>query len=225
MDEWYYASNGAQQGPVSAAVLMQLLSGGQVPTDSLVWRQGMGDWVAANTVPELLQPATTGQSPNAQPVLGYGVVDSMYQPIDPLMRYAGFWIRFAGAFIDGIVVGVGGGIINAAVNPMIVAASRGGPNMAWSVMGVNWSVSTCVGWIYVALMQSSSHQATLGQMATGLRVTDLEGRRINFARATGRYFAAVLSGCILYIGYLMMLWSPRKQTLHDQIAGTLVLTK
>jgi uncharacterized RDD family membrane protein YckC len=82
-----------------------------------------------------------------------------------------------------------------------------------------------VGWIYFAFMLSASKQASLGMMAVGLRVTDLQGNRISFAKATGRYFASLISGMILCIGYLMMLWSPRKQTLHDQMAGTVVLTR
>jgi uncharacterized RDD family membrane protein YckC len=82
-----------------------------------------------------------------------------------------------------------------------------------------------VAWLYFALLLSSSNRASLGMMAVGLRVTDLQGGRISFARATGRHFASVLSTLIAGIGYLMMLWSPRKQTLHDQMAGTLVLTK
>jgi uncharacterized RDD family membrane protein YckC len=56
-------------------------------------------------------------------------------------------------------------------------------------------------------------------------VTDLEGRRIGFGRATGRYFAKILSSLTLFIGYLMAGFTEKKQALHDMIAGTLVLRK
>jgi uncharacterized RDD family membrane protein YckC len=56
-----------------------------------------------------------------------------------------------------------------------------------------------------------------------LKVTDLEGRRISFARATGRHFAKLLSGFILMIGFIMAGFTQRKQALHDMIAGTLVV--
>jgi uncharacterized RDD family membrane protein YckC len=71
-------------------------------------------------------------------------------------------------------------------------------------------------------MWSSRRQATLGKMALGLRVTDLYGRRISFARASGRHFAKIISGMILLIGYIMAAFTHRHQALHDMIAGTLV---
>ena len=212
------AGTGVARGPL--AIVGQQTTAARQPG----LREGMADWAAANQVAELSPPSSVNYPSGAQPVLGYGVADSAYPPANMQIRYAGFWIRFCGAFIDGIVVGVGGYIIGRLTGPILMSAASG-PNALYGLMGANWTVNTAIGWLYVALMQSSSTQATLGQMATSLRITDLQGRRVTFARATGRYFAAILSGCILWIGYLMMLWSPRKQTLHDQIAGTLVLTK
>jgi uncharacterized RDD family membrane protein YckC len=80
-----------------------------------------------------------------------------------------------------------------------------------------------VGWSYEAGMESSVKQATLGKMAMGLKVTDEQGNRISFARATGRHFAKIISGMILLIGYIMAGFTARKQALHDMIAGTLVI--
>jgi uncharacterized RDD family membrane protein YckC len=60
-------------------------------------------------------------------------------------------------------------------------------------------------------------------MALGLKVIDLYGNRISFARATGRHFAKYISGVILGIGYIMAGFTERKQALHDMIAGTLVI--
>jgi uncharacterized RDD family membrane protein YckC len=80
-----------------------------------------------------------------------------------------------------------------------------------------------VSWLYSALMERSSKQATLGKMALGIRVTDLDGNRIGFGKATGRYFAKILSALILGIGFLMVAFTQRKQGLHDMLAGTLVM--
>ncbi len=77
-------------------------------------------------------------------------------------------------------------------------------------------------WLYEALMESSSRQATLGKMIFQMKVTDLSGSRISFARATGRYFAKWLSGLTLFIGYIIAGFTERKQALHDMVAGTLV---
>jgi uncharacterized RDD family membrane protein YckC len=81
------------------------------------------------------------------------------------------------------------------------------------------------GWLYSAIMESSSNQGTLGKMAIGIVVADDNGKRINFARATGRHFARVLSGLILFIGFIMMMGSDKNKCLHDQIVGTIVVKK
>jgi uncharacterized RDD family membrane protein YckC len=78
-------------------------------------------------------------------------------------------------------------------------------------------------WIYYAALESSAWQATLGKKVLGLRVTDLAGNRISFARASGRFFGMILSGMILGIGFLMAGFTARKQALHDILAGCLVL--
>jgi len=57
----------------------------------------------------------------------------------------------------------------------------------------------------------------------GIRVTDLEGRRVSFGRATARHFSKILSGLICDIGYVMAGFTERKQGLHDMIASTLVI--
>ncbi len=78
-----------------------------------------------------------------------------------------------------------------------------------------------VSWIYESAMISSTHQATFGKIAFGLRVTNLEGNRISFARSMGRFFCKCLP--ISFIGYLMAAFTRKRQALHDLIAGTLVL--
>ena len=82
-----------------------------------------------------------------------------------------------------------------------------------------------LGWLYFALMESSNNRATLGKMALGIIVTDAQGDKISFGKATGRYFAKILSTLILLIGYLMAGWTAKKQTLHDMVADTLVVVK
>jgi uncharacterized RDD family membrane protein YckC len=78
---------------------------------------------------------------------------------------------------------------------------------------------------YFTLLESSRLQATFGKLLMGIKVVDLSGKRISFAGATGRFFAKILSGQVLLIGYFMAAFSERKQTLHDLLAGTLVVTK
>ena len=142
------------------------------------------------------------------------------------VRYGGFWIRVVAAIIDAILVRL-------VVTP--VAAIFGISRMATGMLGLGHGgllhlfgggvlvVLILAGsWLYEALMESSSYQATLGKMIFGMKVTDLNGNRISFARATGRHFAKILSGMILCIGFIMVGFTERKQGLHDILAATLV---
>jgi uncharacterized RDD family membrane protein YckC len=95
---------------------------------------------------------------------------------------------------------------------------------AGTVFAVEAIVFVAVG-LYYSVMESSPWQATLGKRALGLQVTDLQGRRISFGRATGRYFAKIVSGLTLSIGYLMAGFTRRKQALHDIIAECLVVRR
>ena len=78
------------------------------------------------------------------------------------------------------------------------------------------------GWLYYALMESSSFQATLGKRALGLRVMGIEGEPVSFGRASGRFIGKILSS-VLLIGFLMAAFTPKKQALHDRMAGCVVI--
>ncbi len=78
-------------------------------------------------------------------------------------------------------------------------------------------------WLYFAVMESSEKQATLGKLICGLRVTTMEGKRLTFQQATGRYFAKFISALIFMAGFIMAAFNNRKQGLHDILAKTLVL--
>ena len=147
--------------------------------------------------------------------------------------YGGFWRRFWSHLIDRFILGVLFTPVGFMVFvPMLATESAGWNDTnlpAEAITALLGAVLTVAflallgSWFYYALMQSSSRQATLGQLALGLRVTDVEGRRISFARASGRHFATVLTGLTFGIGYVIVLFTTRKQTLHDLVAGTVVV--
>jgi len=124
------------------------------------------------------------------------------------VEYAGFWNRAVAIVIDGVLLAIVSLITNILLNE--------------SAAGF---VGFLVGWFYFAGMESSARQATLGKSAMGLVVTGIDGNRISFLRATGRYFAKWLSAVILLIGYIMAAFTARKQALHDILASTLVLKR
>ena len=133
-----------------------------------------------------------------------------------VFEYAGFWRRLLAAIIDGIILMV----ISAVVAFVWLSPFYGRPSALW---GGNLGILTA--WLYYALMESSSIQATLGKMVLGICATDLEGNRISFGRATGRHFAKIISTVILFIGYIMAGFTAQKQALHDIIAGCVVIKK
>ncbi len=122
-------------------------------------------------------------------------------------RYGGFWVRFVAFIVDVILIGIVDGILAAVLDST----------------SLELTIGTVLGWLYYAGMESSSRQATIGKSLLGLRVTGMDGRRISFLRATGRYFATILSALVLFIGYIMVAFTEKKQGLHDLIAGTLVV--
>jgi uncharacterized RDD family membrane protein YckC len=133
--------------------------------------------------------------------------------------YAGFWSRFVALILDSIILGIISIIIGFVVG-LVLGVAGMGPESAG---GVGNLLGILIGWLYYAYQESSPKQATIGKQAFGMKVTDLDGNPISFARATGRYFAKVLSGIILLIGYIMAAFTEKKQGLHDMIAGTLVV--
>ena len=150
------------------------------------------------------------------------------------VAYAGFWLRFVAFIIDAIVIGSAGWIMTM---PFMASLGMHGffmgyrpisPEELIPLIGVMFKIliiRTILNWLYFALMESSAWQATLGKKALGLEVTDLQGNRIGFGRATGRFFGKILSALILWIGFIMAGFTEKKQALHDMLAGTLVIRK
>lgn len=228
--EWYFAIQGQRQGPIDEATLSRLIDAGQIRAETLVWTPGMPEWSAAGGVPRwasVLHEAAAAGVGSAPPVMPGPIVIPGPQFVPT--GYAGFWLRFLAWFIDAIVLYVATTVLKFVVGmPIAILASTSSQPGAESALGlvlglIIWLLQLAVAWLYFALMESSRHQATLGKMALGIRVTTLNGERANFARVTGRYFAKILSTLILLVGYFMAGFTDRKQALHDMIAGTLVV--
>ena len=151
------------------------------------------------------------------------------------ITYAGFWWRFLASIIDGVIISFGSSIfilpIFGVFGISIFSMERSGYDfedpeiliplimMYSSIMGI----STIIKWLYFAIMESSKTQGTVGKMVLRIKVTDLDGNRISFARATGRYFGKILSGMIFMIGYIMAGLTEKKQALHDMLASCYVM--
>ena len=229
--KWHYSHDGTQQGPVTEDEIKGMISAGSVKPSDLVWCDGMAGWEPVSSVAELMPqaPAETAAPSHAAPSqaedshaaaaasMSAYVEDST---LSQAVVYSGFWRRVAASLIDSVILGVVGAILGIVLG---VAMVSGGTDDTEVVELTGNVVGLFLGWLYYALMESSSKQATIGKMVMGIKVTDLEGNQISFARASGRHFGKIISSLILAIGYLMMLWTEKKQTLHDKMAGCLVV--
>jgi len=139
--------------------------------------------------------------------------------------YGGFWLRVVAYLIDGILLNIGFGIVGSLVGIALFPADPAKLDLEdlLSQTSEFQFVTLVVTLLYFSLMESSPRGATVGKMIVGLRVVDEQGNRISFLRATGRFFAKIVSSIILFIGFLMIAFTDRKRGLHDIMAGTLVV--
>ena len=59
---WHYMKNGAQTGPATTDEIKSLITSGAIKADTMIWREGLASWAAANT-----QPDFAGVVPPAAP--------------------------------------------------------------------------------------------------------------------------------------------------------------
>jgi uncharacterized RDD family membrane protein YckC len=172
------------------------------------------------------------------PPAGYAAPGAVPMAWAPPVPYAGFWLRAVAYLIDCLIMGI------VAVPIIIVLAVLTGAsatihglsedNAEQALAGASVAMFLFVMfvvllggiWLYYALTESSAWQGTVGKKMLGLIVTDMDGRRVTFGRATGRYFSRIVTGLVpLMFGYILAGITAKKQALHDLIASTLVLRK
>jgi len=155
-------------------------------------------------------------------------------------NYAGFWMRLVAVIIDGIIIGVAQSFV---LVPLLAAVGFGfasnaetmdfsDPDQAAGIiasiaalMGGYWILAMVIQVLYFTFMESSKLQATVGKLALGIKVTDLQGNKLDFTKALIRNLCRIISNFTLLIGYIMAGFTEKKQALHDMIASTLVVKK
>lgn len=231
---WFVGRNGKQDGPYSWTQLRQFVEQGRVVATDLVWREGMPDWVAASSIKELFptkHPSRQGgaavQNPYQSPASDaahFGQRDGGHA-----IDYAEYLPRVGAALLDGLFLVlfqcIPGGFIGfvfmvaAGNNPDAQSAALAAANLCSGLLGM------VISFLYYVLFETSQKQGTWGKQIVGIKVTDMNGDRLTAGRAIGRWFAKFLTGCTFGVGLLMPLFTDKKQTLHDMIAGCLALKK
>lgn len=238
--------DGTPRGPVPRVFVEERVEHGLWPDRLMIAEVGSNAWRAfrelspaapsmpAEDVAEEPDIATaTGRTPGYAPTMAadhghnlaaVGTVGEV-APTSALPAgaaiHAGFWRRCAAYTIDYFITFVASYVVGL-IAGFALAMGQGAAGMmaAPTVGGI---LGIVVGWLYFALQESSAQQATLGKRALGIKVTDGNGARIGFGRATGRFFGKLLSGLIFAIGFMLAGWTEKKQALHDMLANTLVV--
>ena len=136
---------------------------------------------------------------------------------------AGFWRRVLALLIDEVFLfGVGIGLYEAVTVLTQTQAIEGLNVQTIKEVG---PVMSAISWAYFGILESSPARGTLGKIALGLYVGDKSGDQIGFRRAVWRNWLKNVSWLPLGAGFVLAGITPRKQALHDVIAGTLVLRK
>jgi uncharacterized RDD family membrane protein YckC len=264
---WHYVKDGEQAGPVTGDQLLKLFQSGAITADTLVWREGMPDWVTYHQAsPELVldlgaAPPALSQAPATISPLGASEVvcaecgkifpagdtirigkASVCAACKPVflqklsegakintgeMNYAGFGIRFAAKFLDGLIIGVPFLVCYfAAVFPMF---KSGVSNQAPPAQFMLLPYLVQFGFMLVRIAYDTffigKYGATPGKMICKIHAVTAEGEKITYLRAMGRAFSEILSGMICYIGYIMVAFDDQKRGLHDHICNTRVVYK
>jgi uncharacterized RDD family membrane protein YckC len=221
-------------GPFTREQVLEKLQRGEVTLSSLAFVEGLSQWTplrdvmgrvesAAPAVP-VSTVAPTMRPPATSSAAVYSYAATMQPPAHYV--YAGFWLRFVAIFIDGLILApltVISVLLQWGMKSTTTDSDSGLTALTALVLFGYAVVAFILRWLYFSLMESSPWQATVGKKVLGLRVTGLDGGRIGFGRATGRYFGKIISSLTLFIGFIMAGFTERKQALHDMIAGTLVV--
>jgi uncharacterized RDD family membrane protein YckC len=238
--------DGTPRGPVPRVLVEERVEHGLWPDRLMVAEVGSNAWRAfreLSPAPPSLPPEAVAEEPDiaataARPI-GYaptsaadhghslaavGVTGSA--PVlgglpEGAAINAGFWRRCAAYVIDYFITFLASYVVGL-VAGFGLASGQGVAGMM-AAPTVGGLLGLVIAWLYFALQECSAQQATLGKRALGIKVTDTNGLRIGFGRASGRFFGKILSGLIFAIGFMLAGWTARKQALHDMLAGTLVV--
>jgi uncharacterized RDD family membrane protein YckC len=249
---WYYGLNGETAGPVDESQIAALIQQGTISPDTLVWNDQMGDnWVAANQTE--LNRYFSGQGNFAAEDGGFCSLCGNRFPAEDLVEignlnscaackpmalrrmqentftgvldYAGFWIRVGAALIDGVILYV----VNKPLEMIfqsVIKSNQGQPNIShvFTVLAIYWLISFIISFSYSVFLISSKMGGTLGMKACGIAVVNADGSGpISILKSIGRYFANILNGFTLGIGYIIVAFDAEKRALHDHICSTRVI--
>lgn len=146
----------------------------------------------------------------------------LYFDLNEPKQYAGFFLRLIAFIIDFIIIS----ILNVLIVTILNIEYNVESELWYPIFFFSHPYYLIINWLYFALLESNpNYQATIGKSILKLKVVDIDGNKISFGKASGRFFVKIISGLILGIGFFMIAFTKNKQGLHDMVAGTFVKTK
>lgn len=190
------------------------VSGKRYPKREMI--QYEGKWISAEHRDEFFQRLREGV---AMPVMG---------AMPGSFGYGGFWTRFCARFVDGLILMIPnlilGVILGVGMGAKMMgrAANSTDTGVVLMLQAIFQLVGMAIGITYEVYFVRK-HDATPGKMALGLKLLRADGSKLSVGRIIGRYFANIVSGMILCIGYIMAGLDEEKRALHDRICDTRVI--
>jgi uncharacterized RDD family membrane protein YckC len=202
---YYVVERGQKKGPLTLSALETMRQDGALTQSTLLWIDGMADWEpASKVVPQIFFHAVQGPAEATR---------SELQKVTLKLAHPKW--RILGGLIDACVVFLPTQIILIPLGVFTAGFGFAGELIV--------PVLFCV---YEALLMASNWQGTMGMKVLGLKVVDYSGRKLSFGQSFGRAAASLVSALPFppfCVGYWMIFFTQRQQTLHDIIAGTLVV--
>ncbi|TWT91844.1 GYF domain-containing protein [Neorhodopirellula pilleata] len=206
---WYYAVNGAQQGPIGSAELVELIRTRRLSNTDMVWKSDMENWAEAGSVPSLaayFQSAsgrTSGvaASSTTAPFAASGgtVVDQINYELQQWSSAVG-WARNA-AFLLGVVL-IGFGVVCLVACAMLFSI----PQLVLGVVHV--VVGAFVLWLGVHLVALKKELTTAGEARSGATIVDAIRTATTAWKSLAWTLAALMMALVVLLTTAFAIYQP-----------------
>lgn len=195
--------------------------GGELPESGFVRCSGCGNYFPADDVIPLGGQMVCA---SCKPVYVQRLREGVPLIASTEAQFAGFWIRFAAKFIDGLIlspVSIGIVILQGFVLGMGGEAEPNPFSMLGFQLLTNLAVQV-VTMFYVTFFVGR-FGATPGKMVCRLRIVTGDLEKVTYLRAFARFWGEFVTGMTFTIGYIIVAFDSEKRALHDYICNTRVI--
>ena len=146
-EQWYANFDGVNQGPVDEATFKRWIDSNKVASDTLVWRQGMQDWIAAEIVRPDWFSRTSRRTDTTAQVASNGQSEFQWLASELLQTRA--WVQFLA--ITGLVIGTLAVIASVAWFFLVATRDGSGPVKVMAVVVSLVQLATAIAWFFGSL--------------------------------------------------------------------------